>query len=187
MMNENEDLWVFGYGSLMWRPGFDFEEQQAALVRGYHRSLCIFSHVHRGTPEKPGLVLGLDRGGACKGVAFRVASGRAADTIAYLREREQVTGVYREVWLKALLGDGRAVPCVVYAVEPAHPQYAGRLPAPELLRLVVQGQGVSGANVDYVRATHEHLSSTGIVDPALAWIVSHLPAPAFRRFGDSAE
>src|SRR5438309_829772 len=108
-MSEAEDLWVFGYGSLMWRPGFEFEEQSPALVRGFHRSLCIFSHVHRGTPEKPGLVLGLDRGGACRGVGFRVAADRRHDTLAYLREREQVTTVYREVWLPARLQDGRLV------------------------------------------------------------------------------
>ena len=95
------DLWVFGYGSLMWRPGFAFEERGLATIRGLHRALCIWSHVHRGTPDRPGLVLGLDRGGSCKGVAFRVAGARRQETIAYLREREQVTSVYVEVWLEA--------------------------------------------------------------------------------------
>src|SRR4026209_2875606 len=85
------DLWVFGYGSLIWNPGFEFLEQKPARLIGEHRSLCIYSMVHRGTPEKPGLVLGLDRGGACRGVAFRVAEKNRTATIAYLREREQVT------------------------------------------------------------------------------------------------
>ena len=102
------DLWVFGYGSLIWKPGFAFLEQKPARLIGEHRSLCIYSMVHRGTPEKPGLVLGLDRGGACQGVAFRVAATERKTTVAYLREREQVTGVYREVmrsvWLQ---GDAR--------------------------------------------------------------------------------
>ncbi len=91
------DLWVFGYGSLIWNPGFAFVEQVPARLIGEHRSLCIYSLVHRGTPEKPGLVLGLDRGGACQGIAFRVAPEHRDATVAYLREREQVTSVYREV------------------------------------------------------------------------------------------
>ena len=98
------DLWVFGYGSLMWRPGFDFVEQVPARLIGEHRALCVYSFVHRGTPEKPGLVLGLDRGGACRGIAFRIAEQNRAATVAYLRAREQVTSVYREVmravWLE---------------------------------------------------------------------------------------
>ena len=100
----HEDLWVFGYGSLMWRPGFDFIEQVPARLIGEHRALCVYSFDHRGTPEKPGLVLGLDRGGACRGIAFRIAAARRDDTVNYLREREQTTNVYREVmrsvWLE---------------------------------------------------------------------------------------
>src|SRR5207244_9265582 len=98
------DLWVFGYGSLMWKPGFEFVEQVPARLIGEHRALCVYSFDHRGTPEKPGLVLGLDRGGACRGIAFRVTAKRREDTIAYLRGREQTTNVYREVirsvWLE---------------------------------------------------------------------------------------
>src|SRR6201989_1474033 len=98
------DLWVFGYGSLMWRPGFEFIEQVPARLIGEHRALCVYSFVHRGTPEKPGLVLGLDRGGACRGIAFRVAEENRATTVASLREREQVTSVsraaMRSVWLE---------------------------------------------------------------------------------------
>src|SRR6267154_3908161 len=91
------DLWVFGYGSLMWRPGFEFIERVPARLIGEHRALCVYSFDHRGTPEKPGLVLGLDRGGACRGIAFRVAARRLNDTVDYLRSREQTTHVYREV------------------------------------------------------------------------------------------
>src|ERR1700727_3358118 len=94
--SSHEDLWVFGYGSLMWRPGFAFIEQVPARLIGEHRALCVYSFDHRGTPEKPGLVLGLDRGGACRGVAFRVAAKRRAGPIDYLRGREQPTNVYRE-------------------------------------------------------------------------------------------
>ena len=170
------DLWVFGYGSLMWRPGFDFEERTLATVRGYRRALCVYSHVHRGTPERPGLVLGLDRGGACKGVAFRVHPAKAEATVAYLREREQVTMVYREIQLRATLADGRVVTTLAYAVDRAHLQYAGVLDLPTLERFVGQGVGVSGANPDYVRQTHDHMIELGIRDSVLAALSRRFPA-----------
>jgi cation transport protein ChaC len=168
------DLWVFGYGSLMWRPGFPFVERRHGRLNGYHRALCVYSHVHRGTPERPGLVLGLDRGGSCHGVAFRVEAHEADATIRYLREREQVTAVYLERHVKVHFGDGRTVRAVAYVVDRAHPQYTGRLPDAELVRLVRQGQGISGANPDYVRSTHEHLLDMGVTDPTLARIVAAL-------------
>jgi cation transport protein ChaC len=174
MRGNRGDLWVFGYGSLIWRPGFDFAERTLATVRGYHRALCIYSHVHRGAPERPGLVLGLDRGGACRGVAFRIAASLRETTIAYLREREQVTLVYREAILSASLDDGRRVTAVAYVVEQDHPQYAGRLPLDELVRLVRQGVGVSGHDIDYVRSTYEHLAALGIEDETLAAVVREL-------------
>ncbi|HEY0235981.1 MAG TPA: gamma-glutamylcyclotransferase, partial [Afipia sp.] len=99
------DLWVFGYGSLMWRPGFDYLEEVPARLIGEHRALCVYSINHRGTQERPGLVLGLDRGGACQGTAFRVAEAHRTETLAYLRRREQVTGVYREVMRSIWLED----------------------------------------------------------------------------------
>ena len=176
MTGECGDLWVFGYGSLMWRPGFAYEERQLARLYGYHRSLCIFSHVHRGTPDMPGLVLGLDRGGQCRGVAFRVPAAEADETLAYLRAREQATAVYLERRPTIRLDDGRDIQAVTYVADRAHPQYAGRLPAPELLRLVRQGHGISGANPDYVHATHQHLIAMGVSDPVLAGIAERLAA-----------
>jgi cation transport protein ChaC len=170
-----EDLWVFGYGSLMWRPGFPYRERRHALLRGYHRALCVLSHVHRGTPEQPGLVLGLDRGGSCHGVAFRVGAEDAQETIAYLRAREQVTGVYLERRVPVQLAGDGTVDALVYVVDRGHAQYAGRMPETELLRLVQQGRGVSGANPEYVRSTHEHLTEMGVIDPLLARIVEALP------------
>lgn len=174
---EAGDLWVFGYGSLMWRPGFDYEERRGARLLGYHRALCVLSHVHRGTPERPGLVLGLDRGGSCRGVAFRVSSARAQATRDYLTAREQVTPVYRDRMLDVTLDDGRRVRALTYLVARSHPQYAGRLGEDELLRLVRQGMGVSGANPDYVRATSEHLVAMGVVDPTLARLTAALGLP----------
>ena len=163
------DLWVFGYGSLMWRPGFEFLEQVPARLIGEHRALCVYSFVHRGTPEKPGLVLGLDRGGACRGIAFRVAEKNRAATVAYLREREQVTSVYREVkrsvWLE---NEARQrVSALTYVVDRGHVQYAGRLSLAEQLRHVQQGHGRSGNNRDYVLSTVKAIEAQGFRDQQL--------------------
>lgn len=172
--NSQDDLWVFGYGSLMWRPGFAFAERHVATLRGFHRSLCVYSHVHRGTPDRPGLVMGLDRGGTCKGLAYRVHAADAASTVSYLREREQVTSVYLEKIVPVLLADGQRKLALTYTVDKGHSQYAGRLAREALLGFVRQGQGVSGANPDYVLRTHAQLHELGIDDPALSWLARHL-------------
>ena len=163
------DLWVFGYGSLMWRPGFEFIEQVPARLIGEHRALCVYSFDHRGTPEKPGLVLGLDRGGACRGVAFRVAPKLRRKTVEYLRGREQTTNVYREVtrsvWLE---NDARQrVSALAYVVDRGHVQYAGRLSLTEQLRYVQQGHGRSGNNRDYVLSTVKSIEAQGFRDTQL--------------------
>jgi cation transport protein ChaC len=164
-----EDLWVFGYGSLMWRPGFEFIEQVPARLIGEHRALCVYSFDHRGTPEKPGLVLGLDRGGACRGIAFRVSAGLRDHTIEYLRSREQTTNVYREVmrsvWLE---NEARLrVSALAYVVDRGHVQYAGRLSLAEQLRYVQQGHGRSGNNRDYVLSTVKSIEAQGFRDGQL--------------------
>jgi glutathione-specific gamma-glutamylcyclotransferase len=163
------DLWVFGYGSLMWRPGFEFIEQVPARLIGEHRALCVYSFDHRGTPEKPGLVLGLDRGGACRGIAFRVAAMRRRDTIDYLRAREQTTNVYREV-MRSVWLDNQArerVSALTYVVDRGHVQYAGRLSLAEQLRHVREGHGRSGNNRDYVLATVKSIEAQGFRDAQL--------------------
>ena len=150
--HENSELWVFGYGSLMWRPGFDYLERVPARLIGLHRALCVYSYVHRGTPELPGLVLGLDHGGMCRGIAYRVAAAVRAKTIAYLRGREQVTSVYREAIRRIELEDGsrRQPGALCYLVDRRHVQYAGRLSLAERAHYVRQGHGQSGPNRDYV-------------------------------------
>lgn len=163
------DLWVFGYGSLMWRPGFDYAEEVPAQLIGEHRALCVLSHIHRGTPEHPGLVLGLDRGGACMGTAFRVAKATRNDTLTYLRGREQVTGVYREVmrsvWIE---GDARRrVRALTYVADRSHPQYAGSLSIDEQFLYVATSQGKSGTNREYVISTVKALEARGCRDPEL--------------------
>src|SRR5579864_3326590 len=165
----HEDLWVFGYGSLMWRPGFPFLEQAPARLIGEHRALCVYSFDHRGTPEKPGLVLGLDRGGACRGIAFRVAAKQRDEVIAYLRGREQTTHVYREVmrsvWLENEPRD--RVAALAYVVDRGHVQYAGRLSLQDQLRYVRQGHGRSGNNRDYVLSTVKSIEAQGFRDAPL--------------------
>lgn len=171
-----EDLWVFGYGSLMWRPGFAFVEQIPARVIGLHRSLCVYSFVHRGTPERPGLVLGLDRGGACRGLAFRVSASHRAETLAYLRAREQVTKVYRETVRGVLLAGKpeRRVDAVCYVVDRGHPQYAGRLSITEQLHHIRHAHGQSGANPDYVLSTVAALEAMGCRDDELHLLAERL-------------
>jgi cation transport protein ChaC len=174
------DFWVFGYGSLMWRPGFDHIEAVPARLPGAHRALCVYSWVHRGTREKPGLVLGLDRGGSCRGIAFRVLGEKRESVMQYLRERELVTDVYREAWRPVRLESGHereAVPALTYLVDRQHEQYAGVLSREEVLRYVRDGVGRSGINSDYVINTAKHLASLGIKDPVLAWLGKELRLP----------
>ncbi len=173
---EDSDLWVFGYGSLMWRTGFDYIERRQAKLIGAHRSLCVYSHNHRGTPEKPGLVLGLDRGGSCRGVAFLVEAKNAKSTLAYLQERELITKVYHEAMRPVDLLDGprQSVRALCYLVDRSHVQYAGKLSLESQLSHVRQGIGKSGANPDYVIETVKHMRELGIRDQALEWLAARL-------------
>ncbi|WP_404401672.1 gamma-glutamylcyclotransferase [Pelagibacterium halotolerans] len=164
MSTDSATPWVFGYGSLIWRPGFPFETSDKALLRGAHRRLCVISHHHRGTLDNPGLVFGLERGGSCVGMAYKVARENWAEVHAYLREREQVTEVYRETLRPIRLASGETVTALVYLVDPTHEQYAGRLSLAEQLALVRSANGLSGANRDYVINTAEHLTRMGILD-----------------------
>jgi len=169
LRQEMDDLWVFGYGSLMWRPGFEFLEKAPALLTGLHRSLCVYSWIHRGTPQRPGLVLGLDEGGECYGVAFRVGPHNKNQTLDYLREREQGTGVYLERFSNVEInpGSGKIVSCLNFVVDRDHRQYAGRLTMNRQLEIVRNGVGQSGINREYVLNTVQHLRDTNVNDPDL--------------------
>lgn len=171
------DFWVFGYGSLMWRPGFDHVEARPARLSGYRRSLCIRSHVYRGTPERPGLVLGLEHGGSCLGMAFRVDSGLTDEVMAYLRAREMVTNVYREKRLPVRLDTGASVEAVAYVADRAHRQYVGGLGLDELAAAIAGAAGEAGANEDYVLNTIAHLRQLGIRDRWLESVAARLSAP----------
>jgi len=175
----------------MWHPGFDHVEALHARLTGWHRCFCIWSVVYRGTPQRPGLVLGLDRGGACEGIAFRVPGERADEVLAYLRRREQVTGVYREALVPVELAvEGwPEVMAVAYLAEPAHPGYAGDLPLQVQAELIRGGYGRSGANIDYCVSTMEHLKALGIREPGLerlATVLGPLLARATRCRGNAS-
>ncbi len=168
------DLWIFGYGSLMWRPGFPFVRAVHARLTGYHRGFCLYSMHHRGTLARPGLVLGLDRGGTCEGIAYLVDREHAHAVHAYLTEREQVSGAYREAYLPVTLLDGSHanVMALAYLVERLHPNYAGTLPLGVQAHLIRGARGISGNNVDYLLNTVAHLGELGIRERGLERIVA---------------
>ena len=174
MADGQDTRWVFGYGSLIWNPGFSFLSAQLGLLRGAHRSLSIISHHHRGTRDTPGLVFGLTRGGSCRGMAFEVCTSAWDEVRAYLDARELVTSVYRDVWRPVALADGRRVRALTYVVDEAHEQFAGPLSVEQQLAMIRAGVGISGRNVDYVINTATHLLQLGIEDKALMALARQL-------------
>jgi len=181
-LDPDEDFWVFAYGSLMWRPGFAVAEVQPARLGGYHRRFCIWSTRYRGTPARPGLVLGLDRGGACRGLALRVPRREAAEVLAYLDEREMFDHVYfrRRLPVQLVAAGTAAAPvsvrAVTYVVDRAHHAYAPPMPAERIASVIAEGHGESGANRDYLLNTIAHLAEIGVRDRMLAAVARWLPA-----------
>ena len=163
----SDERWVFGYGSLMWRPGFPHRERRAATLHGRRRAFCIYSVHHRGTHQRPGLVLGLAPGGACRGAAYRVAEGDWAEVYAYLLEREQPTETYIEANRPVRLDDGRTVEALVFLSDTSHPGWAGDLELDRQAALIARSAGVSGLNIDYLRDLVAHLRAQGTRDPAM--------------------
>lgn len=179
LFNENsDDFWVFAYGSLMWHPDFEYVDRRLATLEGYHRALCIYSWVHRGTKEKPGLVFGLDVGGVCQGVAYKIPVNTQRSTVGMLRARELVTSVYQEVKTTFSLDDDnqKTVEGLCYTAVLDHEQYAGALSHADTLRYVKQGVGGSGINTEYVLNTYDHLREQGVRDDALAALCRDLRA-----------
>lgn len=163
--SEAPQRWVFGYGSLMWRPGFPYLERRPALHQGRRRAFCIYSVHHRGTPERKGLVLGLAPGGAVRGVAYLVAEADWNPTYAYLMQREQPTETYVEHYAAARLDDGRRVRALTFLSDRTHPQWAGDLTLEAQADLIAGASGLSGRNVDYLADLVEHLRAEGVADP----------------------
>jgi cation transport protein ChaC len=183
-------MWVFGYGSLMWRPGFPHRRAVTARLTGYHRGFCIYSTHHRGSADRPGLVLGLDRGGSCTGMAFEVSAEHERATRAYLSAREQVNGVYRVAHVTLDIIDhsspaaARTAPervlAMAYIVERSHPSYAGDLPLSEQSRLIRAARGISGCNLDYLINTVRELRRSGIREAELERLLV-VSGPHFSR------
>lgn len=171
-------MWVFGYGSLLWNPGFEVAEEAPATLTGYARSFCMHSIHHRGTEADPGLVLALDAAEAetCNGVALRVAPGTETSTLAYLRERELISSAYLERMLDVRLGDGREVTAVTYVIDPDHVQYCGGLPLEEQAQIIAHAVGGRGPNSEYLFNTAAHLRGLGVADADLDWLTRRVAA-----------
>lgn len=178
-MHMNAPLWVFGYGSLLWNPGFPVAEQRIARLHGWHRSFCMSSIHHRGTVSAPGLVLALDRaeGAHCDGVAFRVTPGAEDQTLAALRDRELISSAYLEARLTVTLSDGAAIGDVLtYVIDPAHEQYCGDLSLETQAQIIASASGGRGPNDAYLYNTASHLAELGLADADLDWLVSRVRA-----------
>jgi cation transport protein ChaC len=172
-------MWIFAYGSLMWNPGFPHIESEPAYLRGWHRAFCVSSVRYRGTPEAPGLVLGLDRGGSCHGVAYHVAHADMDAVLQTVDARELVTGVYQRRQVTIQIGEpehGRMATAWAYVTDRSHPQYVGRLEMAAEARMILGACGDSGTNRDYLNSTLAHLKTLGIHDPYLEKLKAEVDA-----------
>jgi cation transport protein ChaC len=166
------ELWVFGYGSLMWSPCFAYREKAPARIHGYHRALCILSTRYRGTHHRPGLVMGLCRGGSCWGMAYRISASQVRGALRRLWHREMPRRVYEPRLVSAqLTGSGRSVRALAFLADPSHPSYVRELDLHGRARLVAQGIGQRGPCVDYIRNTLDHMHEVGVRDPHLERIL----------------
>lgn len=173
-------MWVFGYGSLLWNPGFPVAHSMVATLDDYARSFCMRSIHHRGTEADPGLVLALDevQGAHCRGIALAVENGEEAQTLDYLRERELISSAYLEKDLSIALADGQHVTAVTYVIDPHHVQYCGGLPLEEQARIIARAVGGRGPNTEYLFNTTSHLAEIGLHDPDLEWLAERVRALA---------
>ena len=175
----SRDFWVFAYGSLMWNPGFPHLDARPARLLGYHRAFCLYSEHYRGTPERPGLVLGLDRGGSCLGRAYKVSATHGPEAARYLNDREMLGEAYDPRWVEIRFEDGRRAHAYAYVISRACRSYAGRLDADRLAEIIAHAAGERGSNLEYLVNTVRHLDELGIADSALHDILERV----LRRLG----
>jgi len=162
----HDDLWIFGYGSLIWRPEFDFAERRPARVHGWHRALKMWSRINRGTPEKPGLVFGLLSGGCCQGVVFRIAKAHGREVLAQLWSREMKLAVYDPKWLTCQTTQG-PVSALAFTLSRKSPSHTGVLGAEEYRRIFEEASGIYGTTYEYAHRTLEELRRHDIHDKGL--------------------
>ena len=170
------DLWVFGYGSLMWRPGFPYKEKQLGIVHGYHRSFCVYSHFHRGTKERPGLVLGLDKGDSCQGIAYRIAEENIQTEMQKIWEREMFAGTYIPTWVNVSTKHGN-ISAVTFIINHDHEHYIPDLELEEVIERVVRAEGICGSCQDYVKNTVKSLQRLGLQDSTMERLLNLIEYP----------
>ena len=168
-----QDLWIFGYGSLIWRPEFEFVEQRAASLEGYHRSLCLWSRINRGTPETPGLVFGLEQTGVCQGMVFKIAGQNVEQTFDAVWKREMGTGAYLPSWLTCATPLGN-VKAMAFVIDRNGPAYVKQPPEDDLVEIICRAHGTYGSCFDYVTQTAVSLQAAGICDEHLAALTERL-------------
>jgi|SRR5690625_4718695 len=173
----HDDVWVFGYGSLIWRPEFDYSERRQALLWGYHRALCLWSRINRGTPEQPGLVFGLDHGGSCRGMVFRIPAAHVPDTMDALWRREMPSGAYLPKWLSCHTPEGR-VKALTFTMNRATDGYVRDLPPDRLIQVIHSAHGKYGPCLEYVLETAQALQRFNIHDQRLNALIRQLQMTA---------
>lgn len=183
-MSNRRATWIFGYGSLMWNPGFDYVAREPALLHGYHRAFCIYSRRYRGTTERPGLVLGLQPGGSCRGIAYRIDERRREEIFAYLHEREMTTNVYDQRPVAVELPSGKRIAAYAHITQRDHPQYTGRLTLEETAKYICQGIGDRGSCSEYLANTVRHLDELGIKDGPMHALLRLVDARDLRPCAD---
>jgi cation transport protein ChaC len=174
-LDPDEDVWIFGYGSLMWNPAFHYLERRRALLHGWHRSFCLWTPMGRGSPETPGLVLGLDRGGSCCGIAYRIAAEDREAELALVWQREMVADGYRPRWARVRCREGSA-PAIIWVINRDGERYAGKLPMETVARTLGTAVGKLGSNRDYLEHTVAHLDELGIAEKPLHAILARMRA-----------
>lgn len=171
--DQNSDLWLFAYGSLVWRPDFEYVERRTATLNGFHRSLCLWSRINRGTPETPGVVFALDQGGTCDGVIYRIAADQVKAIFPPLWQREMPSGAYNPKWVDCH-SHGEIFSALAFVIDPQNDGYVPSMPIEQLREVIHRAHGINGPCIEYVLQTAHALKHANIADPKLELLVQHL-------------